>query len=114
MAALCPRVHNLFAILGRTTFIFINCSRQCVENIFNFCITYCLFPHTLEVIYEDYSYVWLCHHSYNELASFAIFCLYVILLIVSCYWYATCFVVENIALKKPTWIGGRNVADNKI
>jgi len=35
--------------------------------------------------------------------------LYVILLIVSCYWYATCFVVENIALKKPTWIGGPNV-----
>jgi len=35
--------------------------------------------------------------------------LHVILLIVSCYWYATCFVVENIALKKPTWIGGRNV-----
>ena len=34
---------------------------------------------------------------------------YVILLIVSCYWYATCFVVENIALKKLTWIGGQNV-----
>jgi len=35
--------------------------------------------------------------------------LYVILLIVSCYWYATRFVVENIALKKPTWIGGRKL-----
>jgi len=35
--------------------------------------------------------------------------LYVILLIVSCYWYTTCFVVENIAMKKPTWIVGRNV-----
>ena len=28
--------------------------------------------------------------------------LYVILLIVSCYWYATRFVVENIVLKKPS------------
>jgi len=35
--------------------------------------------------------------------------LYVILLTVSCYWYATCFVVENIALKKPTWIDGWNI-----
>jgi len=37
-------VHNIFAIAGRITFIFMSYRRQCVQDIF--CIASVLLPHT--------------------------------------------------------------------
>jgi len=39
-------VHNLFVIAGRSTFIFMNCGRQSVQDIFIFCISSVLLQHT--------------------------------------------------------------------
>jgi len=39
-------VHNLFAIADRITLIFMNCSRQCIEDILIFWIASLLLPHT--------------------------------------------------------------------
>jgi len=39
-------VHNLFAVAGRITFIFMNYGRQPVQDIFIFCISSVLLQHT--------------------------------------------------------------------
>jgi len=49
-------------------------------------------------------------NSYNVMVSYASLSLYAIVLTVSCYCKAVCYTwLKNIALTKPTWIGGRNV-----